>query len=191
MPDTGTFVLLGGQASVKAASLFTAELARASSSKISLWQGISESSSFLWLVSDPAPELDEVSARAADHGITINQTHIVFELQRWEAPFGSEIAVANFVIRVVKRDSVDELLPQIINQMEKVWQQPNCLKCSLFQIPGQRSHLLGVTYWATYEGFEEYKTWAFAHPWREVISPDTLDVPLRMLTRQINWSSPA
>ena len=187
MPDTGTFVLLGGQASVKAASLFTAKLALASSTEISCWQGVADNASFLWMISGPRRDSTRVSALAAEYKIINPETRPLLKLQQWDARSGSDYSVANFVLRVIAPSSIDRLLPQIKTQMDNVWEQPGCQQCALYQISGLPTHLLGVTYWMDLNTFEAYKNWASAHSWRDVIGPNTLDVPLRMLTRKTNW----
>jgi hypothetical protein len=186
MSDSSRFDLIRGQAPAKAALLFSAQLALASSNEISLWEGVANTSSYLWLVSKPTQATDKVIAQAPDR-VNVNQTFNLRELQKWTTPDRSKYSVANFVLRVITHSSVAELRPQIVTQMEKVWGQPGCQRCSLSQVAGLPNYLLGVTYWATLQTFEDYKNWASSHPWRDVISSNTLEVPLRMLSRQINW----
>lgn len=104
-------------------------------------------------------------------------------------PSGADAPIANFVVRVVATDAREDILRQLLEQAdagEGVLAQPGCAGLSLAAAAGQPEAMLGITHWPTLDAFDAYATWAQSAPWKDVIGPVTVEVPLRLLARRCN-----
>lgn len=112
----------------------------------------------------------------------------VFEpLGAWGDDPGGDAPVANFVVRVVATDAREDILRQLLEQADAgqgVLAQPGCTGLSLAAAAGQPEAMLGITHWPTVDAFDAYAAWAQSAPWKDVIGPVTVDVPLRLLARR-------
>jgi len=143
---------------------------------VDAWRGVREPSR--WVV-----------RTVGDALVDSDVAHVFEPLGVWGDDSSAAGPVANFVIRVVAPDAVDDILRQLIEQAEGgegALAQPGCLGLRLAAAAGRSEMMLGVTSWTTVEAFDGYARWAQAAPWKDVISPVTVDVPLRLLAHRLD-----
>ncbi len=140
------------------------------------WQGVRDEASLVWWM--PAL-MGEVSTDQTG----LNRREFTV-LREWGDTANPQITVANFVIRELEPDSLDELMPQLYRQIEAVVARPGCLGNTLAAQVDAPGNLLGITFWPDVAAFDNYMRWASNHPWGDIITPVTRSVPLRLLTRR-------
>ena len=149
--------------------------------ELKYWQAIQEPDVQLWLVIPRSERMpDDLQNRIAIEGFVFREFST---LKQWQS---TEAEIVNFVLRELRANTIDEIVPQIHQQIEAVITRPGCVGCTLATEVGKPQNLLGATYWQDEMAFEDYCEWASQHAWRDIISPLTLQVPLRVLVRRIN-----
>jgi len=144
------------------------------------WQGIHEPSWQVWLFrSEASPAIDEFTQLAGEDF----QRRVLSAARQWGS---TEAVVANFVLRELRPEAIDDIVPGLHRQIEAVAARPGCVGCTLAAEVGQPHNLLGVTYWQHQAAFDQYAAWASQHAWRDVITPVTLAVPLRLLAQRMD-----
>jgi hypothetical protein len=149
------------------------------------WQGIHNTGEHLWLIQTNQDRPDHRPSAREDLKEFAIQEYNLRLFRAYRGDLISESPVANFVMRSLDPASVESLVPKILTQAELILERSACLSFALFEVDGSISDWLGVTTWPDLAAFNSYALWAATHPWSEVISPNTLAVPLRLLTRQV------
>lgn len=152
---------------------------------IEVWQGIQEPQLFLWWVTSPEDEAYGALRKAIPQRTGGMERRLVTQLY---ISGGEDIArgnIANYVLRELETEALDDVVSLIKRQIEAVVSRPGCLGSILAADIDRPSHLLGVTYWDSTVSFEAYARWASTHPWREAIASLTRAVPLRLLMKRL------
>ncbi len=155
------------------------DLPQAQRKHLQQWQGVWESMRYIWFgdTSKLSHELPQ------QQGATNLVKYKLTDGKHWGATIGD---YANFVLRELQLESLDDILPDIHQQIDRVFDYPGCTGCALYAKVDHPAHLLGVTYWQEVSAFEQYGQWGSAHPWKDTITPITVHTPLRLFCQAVN-----
>lgn len=152
---------------------------------IEVWQGIQEPQIYLWWDTSPADKAYAALRKAITRRTDGMESRLVTQLYISGGEAIARSDIANYVLRELETETLDDLVSLIKRQIEAVVSRPGCLGSILAADIDRPSHLLGVTYWDSRVSFESYARWASTHPWRETIAPLTRAVPLRLLMKRL------
>jgi hypothetical protein len=154
---------------------------------VQYWRGVRDPAAAVWLVRNYG-DGQVVETLAKQHNISPEHIRKLKLIREWGEVFDEALPIANFVLREMQDGSSAEFVPKLYGQIAKVIARPGCFGQILAAEVDAPDHLLGVTYWEAERSFAQYADWAGKHVWKNTVDPVTSSVPLRLLTRRVEFT---